>query len=89
MGRVGWVWPIAVQPTWWLSMVLLGVLALGAGLLAERQRRATLVAVVQGAPAGTVIIQEQGRGGPAVQIYVGGDPGSAEGPEPGRDGGGV
>ncbi|WP_327411379.1 sigma-70 family RNA polymerase sigma factor (plasmid) [Streptomyces sp. NBC_01281] len=39
--------------------------------MAEWQRRATLVALVRDAPAGTVVVQERGRGGPAMQVYVG------------------
>jgi hypothetical protein len=40
-------------------------------LLAEWQRRLTLVALVQHAPGGTVIVQERGRGGPAMRVQVG------------------
>lgn len=67
---------LAHAASWKTVILLLGVLVLGlAGrLLAEWQRRKTLVAVIQQAPGGTVIVQQRGRGGPAMRIEIG--PGS-------------
>jgi hypothetical protein len=42
-------------------------------LLAERERRKTLVDVVSHAAAGTIVVMEKGPGGPAVWIRVGGE----------------
>jgi hypothetical protein len=58
------------------------VIGLVGRLLAEWQRRKTLVAVIQHAPGGTVIVQNRGRGGPATRIEIGlssKDPGAPEG----------
>jgi len=43
-------------------------------LLAEWQRRTTLVALMNHAPGGTVVIQQRGRGGPSMWIWVGDGP---------------
>lgn len=40
-------------------------------LLAEWQRRKTLVAVIEGARPGTVVVQDRGFGGPAMRIEIG------------------
>jgi len=48
-------------------------------LLAEWQRRKTMVAVIQHAPAGTRIVQNQGCGGPAMRIEIGTDSNDANG----------
>jgi hypothetical protein len=47
---------------------------LGYRLLAERSRRATLVALCQHAPEGTVIVQGSGPGGPQVRVEIGDGP---------------
>jgi len=64
---------LAHAATWQSVIVLLGVLVLGlvGRLLAEWQRRKTLVAIIQHAPGGTVIVQQRGRGGPAMRIQIG------------------
>jgi hypothetical protein len=49
------------------SLVLMGVFR----LLAEWQRRATLVALMRHAPGGTVVIQQRGLGGPPMWVWVG------------------
>ena len=43
----------------------------GYRLLAERQRRKTLLALVSQAPAGTVVLVDKGPGGPAMWLTVG------------------
>ncbi|MFJ8932118.1 RNA polymerase sigma factor [Streptomyces sp. NPDC102364] len=55
----------------WTVIGVLAVLTGVAALLAEWQRRTTLVALVRNAPPGTVVVQERGRGGPAMQVHVG------------------
>jgi DNA-directed RNA polymerase specialized sigma24 family protein len=55
----------------WVALCLLPALAGAAAFLAEWQRRATLIALVRHAPGGTVVVQERGRGGPAMQVHVG------------------
>jgi hypothetical protein len=64
---------LAHAASWQAMILLLGVLVIGlAGrLLAEWQRRKTLVDVMKEAPPGTVIEQKRGRGGPAVRIEIG------------------
>ena len=42
-------------------------------LLAERARRKTLVDLVTRAPAGTIVVMEEGAGGPAMWVRVGGE----------------
>lgn len=54
-----------------MALCLLPALACAAAFLAEWQRRATLIALVRHAPGGTVVVQERGRGGPALQVHVG------------------
>jgi hypothetical protein len=76
----GWSeWAAAVVPaavSWTtvsamlVPLVLMGVV----GLLAEWQRRVTLVALMRHAPGGTVVIQHQGIGGPPMWIWVGDGP---------------
>jgi hypothetical protein len=51
-------------------LVLMGVFR----LLAEWQRRTTLVALMCHAPGGTVLIQQRGLGGPPMWIWVGDGP---------------
>lgn len=55
---------LAHASSWKSVILLLGVLVIGlvGRLLAEWQRRKTLVAVIKDAPGGTVIVQNRGRG---------------------------
>ncbi len=71
MGWLGWSWPLAVQPGSWVVLCLVAAVAAAASTLAERQRRTTLLALVRDAPVGTVIVQAEGRGGPAMRVQVG------------------
>lgn len=58
-----------------LGAVLVPLVVIGAiRLLAEWQRRKTLVAVLINAPAGSVVNQGRGLGGPPVTIWVGSGP---------------
>jgi hypothetical protein len=68
---------------WWLAAgpvapvwpALIGIsLMLIYRLLAEWQRRTTLVELARLAPGGTVIVQGRGAGGPPVWIQVGWEP---------------
>ncbi|MFE9558847.1 hypothetical protein ACFYOD_35995 [Streptomyces sp. NPDC006703] len=69
-----WLSTLALQPRFWLWICLVAALAAVAGVLAEWQRRTTLLALIRNAPAGTVVIQERGRGGPAMHVRVGSSP---------------
>ena len=73
---------LAHAASWKTVILLLGVLVIGlvGRLLAEWQRRKTLVAVIQQAPAGSRIVQNRGRGGPAMRIEIGTDSNDANGP---------
>lgn len=62
MGWLGWLWPLAVQPGSWVVLCLITAVAAVESGLAERQRRATLLALVRYAPSGTVVVQAEGRG---------------------------
>jgi hypothetical protein len=53
-----------------IMLVALAVVAI-LRLLFEWQRRTTLVDLVERAPAGTVVVQEGGPGGPAMWVQVG------------------
>jgi hypothetical protein len=57
-------------PSWGMLVTLsMALIPIGViGLLAEWQRRRTLVALVRHAPEGTVVIHGKGLGGPAVGI---------------------
>ena len=73
------VWLIAVLArgvSWWSLVLVLAVVVavLTAGLLAEWQRRTTLVALLKAAGPGTVIQQGRGSGGPAMRIELGREP---------------
>jgi hypothetical protein len=74
---VRWSAVYAHVTSWKAAILFLGGLVIGVvgRLLAEWQRRKTLVDVIQRAPSGTVIVQGRGRGGPAMRIEVG--PGSS------------
>lgn len=63
--------PVLSEAKFWAPLCLLAALAAAAAFMAEWQRRATLIALVRHAPSGTVVVQERGRGGPAVQVHVG------------------
>jgi hypothetical protein len=52
------------------SLVLMGIFR----LLAEWQRRTTLVALMRQASGGTVVIQQRGLGGPPMWVWVGDGP---------------
>jgi len=56
-----------------VGLVAVLVIGLLGRLLSEWQRRRTLVELVTKAPAGTVITQQRGRGGPAMKIEIGPD----------------
>ncbi|MFF2078400.1 hypothetical protein ACFVXG_27045 [Kitasatospora sp. NPDC058162] len=58
----------------WIVLALLGALGVAVRLLAEWQRRRTLVALVERAPLGTVVVQESGMGGPGMRVQVGARP---------------
>lgn len=60
-----------MQTSFWAVACLFAGLAGVAAFLAEWQRRATLLALVRDAPGGTVVVQERGRGGPAMHVHVG------------------
>jgi hypothetical protein len=69
-----WVYGmLAHAASWrsWIFVVALPALGMLGRLLAEWQRRETLVALMEHAPGGTVIVQERGRGGPAMRVEVG------------------
>jgi len=59
------------QPRVWVGICLVAALVGMSALVAEWQRRTTLIALVRNAPAGTVVVQERGRGGPAMRVQVG------------------
>ena len=71
MGWLGWLWPLVVQPGSWVVLCLIAAVAAVESGLAERQRRATLLTLVRHAPAGTVVVQGEGRGGPAMSVQIG------------------
>lgn len=57
------------------ALVLVAIAGnLGYRLLAERTRRRTLVALVQASPGGTVVMMNDGPGGPAMWVRVGDGP---------------
>jgi hypothetical protein len=76
--------PLSAAAAWWLLalVAVAGVIR----LLCEWQRRTTLVALVRHAPAGTVVVQERGLGGPAMWVQVGYGPSWPAGPRPGITG---
>jgi hypothetical protein len=76
---VTWAWPALSSPHFWLFLCLIAALAVVTAFLAEWQRRTTLLALVRNAPSGTVLIQERGRGGPGVQLHIGGSADSDQG----------
>jgi hypothetical protein len=66
-----WSAAAATVPSWSATISAL-LLVLTYRLLAEWQRRTTLVELMKVAPAGTLIVQERGFGGPAMWIQIGG-----------------
>ena len=62
--------------SWWsaaaMVIVIFGILLYR--LLAERARRKTLQSTYRYAPAGTVVVQGEGPGGPPMWIQVGAGP---------------
>jgi hypothetical protein len=64
--------------TWWsavaMVIIIFGILLYR--LLAERARRETLESAYRCAPAGTIVEQGEGPGGPSMRIQIG------EGPRP-------
>jgi hypothetical protein len=70
----------------WPGLVGILVVVLAASvprLLAERARRKTLIQFVERAPGGTVMMQGDGSGGPAVWVRVGNrQPGTPRGGRP-------
>ena len=77
---------LAHVTSWKPAILFLGVLVIGwvGRLLAEWQRRKTLVAVIKDAKDGTVIEQQRGRGGPAMRIQIGSDSNEPSTPESDR-----
>ncbi|MFJ8636444.1 hypothetical protein [Streptomyces sp. NPDC093568] len=71
MGWLGWLWPLSVQPGAWVALCLIAAVAAVESAMAERQRRATLLALMRHAPSGTVVVQEEGRGGPGMSVQIG------------------
>jgi hypothetical protein len=74
---------LAHTVSWAAGCWILGLVALAGSvrLLCEWQRRTTLLAIVREAPAGTILVQERGLGGPAMWVQVGyGWPGPAAQP---------
>jgi hypothetical protein len=66
--------------SWKSAILLVGVLVLRlvGRPLAEWQRRKTLVALIQHARGGTVIVQQRGCGGPAMRIEIGSSPNDSD-----------
>lgn len=62
---------LASLPAAFLPLFGLVVLVGAYRLLAEWQRRVTLVALAERAPEGTVVVQGAGQGGPALWMRVG------------------
>jgi hypothetical protein len=77
---------LAHMASWKSVILLLGVLVIGlvSRLLAEWQRRKTLVAIVKHARGGSVIEQGRGHGGPAMRIEIGAIPNDQDTPGGGR-----
>ncbi len=62
--------------TWWSAVAMVTVIfgILLYRLLAERARRKTLESAYRYAPAGTIVVQGEGPGGPPMRIQVGDGP---------------
>jgi hypothetical protein len=76
---------LAHMVSWAAACWILGLVAIAGviRLLCEWQRRTTLVAILRNAPAGTVVVQERGLGGPAMWVQVGHGPRWPTGQRPG------
>jgi hypothetical protein len=61
----------AYSPRSAMLALVVAAAATSAWLLAEWQRRSTLVAIVERARPGTVVVQDSGLGGPAMRIEIG------------------
>jgi hypothetical protein len=70
-GWSDWWCPLSPVMFSWPVAVTVLVLMLVYRAVAEWQRRTTLVALVERAPGGTVIVQEKGLGGPAMWVQIG------------------
>lgn len=69
---LGWAGEAMAGHGVWFVALVVSVLVAVAGVLAEWQRRVTLLALVEKAPLGTVVVQESGRGGLTMHLRVGG-----------------
>ena len=68
-------WLILMAPAApWRTVITLAVPVLVYALLAEQQRRITMISLLRTAGPGTVIVQERGITGPALRIQVGDSP---------------
>ncbi|MFF4542155.1 RNA polymerase sigma factor [Streptomyces aureus] len=70
---------VAHPATTGLVLCLLVALKVVRSLLVEWQRRVTLTQLVRFAPAGSVIHQKRGHGGPAMEVQVGASPDAEQG----------
>jgi hypothetical protein len=70
-GKAGTV--LAPAVSWSAACCVIAVLLITGlfRLLSEWQRRLTLVAIIERAREGTVVVQERGPGGPALWVQVG------------------
>jgi hypothetical protein len=73
MGRAAWV-PVALPGvvSWHAGIIALGAVAVAGilRLLAERQRRATLIALVRNAPPRTVVMQDDKGKGNSTRVWM-------------------
>jgi hypothetical protein len=70
---------LAHVTSWAAAASILGLVVVAGiiRLMAEWQRRLTIVAIVEHAPAGTVLVQGRGLGGPELRLLIGhGSPGA-------------
>lgn len=65
----------ACARSWQVWLVLTGTLAVktALGTLAERSRRKTLKMLCEKAPRDTFVRMQRGRGGPAMDVWIGPD----------------
>ncbi|GAA4103260.1 hypothetical protein GCM10022214_81940 [Actinomadura miaoliensis] len=77
MSRPGWpegAFALGAHLASWkagVAALALLVAVFGYRLLAERARRETLRVTYREAPGGTVVVQEEGPGGPAMWVRIG------------------
>jgi len=64
---------LATTVSWQAGLLVLGVLLIifGCRLLSQWQHRKTLIALIREAPAGTLVVHREGKGGPSTRIQVG------------------